>query len=151
MKMTVAPWTAQFTTLLSLRAPLLPFGFITPPQAVLPPGAIAEYSITFPGFEESQMRISHFTLVFWDSSKSAPPGWRGMRRLLLDDLTGDTSARARDIKRKGVQVASAFRFVTETRTASVWFRTDVMRSMMEGGGGRCISEDGYLGEGRRGV
>ncbi|KAB5529051.1 tetratricopeptide [Coniochaeta sp. 2T2.1] len=132
MKMTVAPWTAQFTTLLSLWTSLLPFGFVAPPQSVVPPAGIAGYSITFPKFEEAQMRIPHFALVFWDSSKCAPPGGRGMRRMLLDDETGDTSDRAREIKRKGVHVASAFKFVTERRTASVWFRTDVMRLMMDG-------------------
>jgi hypothetical protein len=132
IKMTIAPWRAEFTTLLCIWSPLLPFGFIAPPGAVTLPNGIAEYSVSFPKFLDEQMRIPHFVLLFWDSKAGEIPGMRRMRRFLLDDEMGDTSEWARDTKRRGVHVFSAFKFVTETRTASVWCRTDTMREMMNG-------------------
>ncbi|KAH8904162.1 hypothetical protein BR93DRAFT_971230 [Coniochaeta sp. PMI_546] len=132
IKMTVAPWRAEFTTLLSIWGRLLPFGFIAPPGALAQPRGIAEYSVSFPKFLEEQTRIPHFVLLFWDSQAGDIPGMGRMRRFLLDDEAGDTSERARDIKHRGVHVFSTFEFVTDTRTASFWCRADTMREMMGG-------------------
>lgn len=132
IKMTVAPWRVEFTTLLSIWGRLLPFGFIAPPGALAQSRDIAEYSVSFPKFFEEQTRIPHFVLLFWDFQAGEIPGMGRMRRFLLDDEAGDTSERVRDMKRRSVHVFSTFKFVTDTRTASFWCRADTMREMMGG-------------------
>lgn len=47
-KMSISPWRAEFTTLLSIGRRLLPFGVITPKGTLVPLTEIWEYQITFP-------------------------------------------------------------------------------------------------------
>lgn len=133
IKMTIAPWKAEFTTLLSIWSRLLPFGFIAPPGAVTQPRHIAEYSVCFPNFTEDELRIPDFVLLFWDPKVGEIPGTGRMRRILLDDEMGETSEAAKNAKRRGVHVFSTFKFVTDSRTASFWCRSDTMQEMTRGG------------------
>lgn len=132
LKMTVAPWTAEFTTLLSIWSRLMPFGFTAAPSALVAPGDISEYTVRFPEFHELQMRIPHFELVFRNLALVNAFSVLDFRRLLLDDEKGDTSDAAKKKKREGFHIVSAFKYVTDTRTASFWCRADVIRQMMDG-------------------
>lgn len=129
-KMMVAPWRAEFTTLLTIWSRLLPFSFIASPKTLVAPTEIAEYTVTFPAFNDYQLRVLHFMLLFWDASQGdVPPS---MNRILRDDEKGDTSASARRIKRNAIHVFQAFQYVTDTRTASFWSRIDLIHAMKEG-------------------
>lgn len=132
-KMSVAPWRAEFTTLLSVWSRLLPFGFVAPPGALVGPRDVAEYSVEFPAFEEEQVRVPHFVLVFWDSKyRTQIPNGRGMRRALLDDETVETVGGLTDLGRRSIRVVSVFKYVPAARMASWWCRADVMREMTDG-------------------
>ncbi|KAK3989044.1 tetratricopeptide [Cladorrhinum sp. PSN332] len=131
-KMTVAPWRADFTTALGVWSRLLPFGFVAPPAppaSIAGPGDVGEYSVSFPSFDDSSLRVLHFVLVFWDSTKGGPPARHGMRRLLLDDETGDRSELGAEKRKSAVHVFSSFHYETKSRTARWWCRMDVMKSL----------------------
>ncbi|KUI63016.1 TPR repeat-containing protein associated with Hsp90 [Cytospora mali] len=129
-KMVVAPWRTEFTTLLSIWRRLLPFGVISPKKTLVPLSEILEYQVSFPLFQQDQLRIPHFALVFWNTECGQPP--QDIRSLLLDDEVGDTSASASQIRNQGVHIVTTFRFVTHTRTASFWMRKDVIENMKAG-------------------
>ncbi|ROW07056.1 hypothetical protein VPNG_06673 [Cytospora leucostoma] len=129
-KMSVAPWRAEFTTLLSIWRRLLPFGVITPKDVLVPLSDVVEYQVTFPIFREDQIRLPHFTLVFWNTQLGRPPV--NIRSLILDDEEGTTSESAAKTRDQGVHVVTTFRFVTHTRTASFWLRRDVVDAMQAG-------------------
>ena len=149
-KMSVAPWLVNFTTLLSIWAPLLPFGLGgLQPKTITPPTDMALYSVTFPPFVAIEILRPHFELVFWDYSNArilkttssmeqmAQKGGSGgfLRSLLADDETGDVSSHGREFRNgDGVQMFSTFRYVTATRTASFWCSKEWARSMKESGG-----------------
>jgi hypothetical protein len=129
-KMAVAPWQAEFSTLLAVWSRLLPFSFIASPNTLVAPTEIAEYTVTFPAFRDSHLRVPHFMLLFWDASQGdIPPS---IDRILRDDEKGDTSTSARRIKRKAIHIFQAFQYVRDTRTASFWSRSDLIRAMKEG-------------------
>ncbi|KAK7741805.1 hypothetical protein SLS53_004869 [Cytospora paraplurivora] len=128
-KISVAPWRAEFTTLLSIWRRILPFGVISPKDALVPLSDIVEYQVTFPMFREDQIRLPHFSLVFWNTNFGGPPV--NIRSLLLND-EGTTSESAAEVRDQGVHVVTTFRFVTHTRTASFWMRRDVMEAMQAG-------------------
>lgn len=136
LEMIIAPWRAEFTTILSIWSRLLPFGFIAPPGAVVPPAEIAEFSVTFPVFEdkETQLRVPHFVLLFWNAADGdAPPYDGSISHILRDDETGDRSALTRELKSEAMNIFTAMKFVTATRTASFWCRTDVIQRMRDEG------------------
>ncbi|ROV89746.1 hypothetical protein VSDG_08634 [Cytospora chrysosperma] len=128
--MSVVPWRAEFTTLLSIWRRLLPFGVITPKHALVPLTEIVEYQVSFPIFREERLRLPHFTLVFWDTQCGQTP--RDMRGLLMDEEEGDMFPSAKKTRNQGVHIVSAFRFVTHTRTASFWMRRDAVEDMKTG-------------------
>lgn len=101
----VAPWRAEFTTLLSIWARLLPFGCVAPPGALVRPGGIVEYSVAFPPFAEEQVRVPHFVLVFWHSSARQVPRGRSIRAL----LAGEEAGGMRSAPGSCVHVFSVFR------------------------------------------
>ncbi|KAK4226323.1 hypothetical protein QBC38DRAFT_546118 [Podospora fimiseda] len=138
-KMTVAPWRADFTTALAIWSRLLPFGFMAslePLASISGPEAVGEYSISFPDFAEDSLRLLHFVLVFWGSNKGkrGPPTWGCMRKLLLDDETGDSSELAAERRRSGVHVFSFFQYESKTRRVRWWCRMDVIKALMGDGG-----------------
>ncbi|KAK1752247.1 tetratricopeptide [Echria macrotheca] len=132
MAMTVAPWVAQFTTLVSIWSPLMPFGCIAPPGVLVSAAEIGEFSVSFRPFTEDMPRAPHFVLVFWNGALRAIPGYDELRRFLRDDEQGDKTPTAARIRREGVHVINTMKYVTATFTASFWCRKDVMRSMSEG-------------------
>jgi hypothetical protein len=53
---------------------------------------------------------------------------------LRDDESADRSALSREIRRDFVHVFTAMKYVSATRTASFWSRTDVIQKMKDDGG-----------------
>lgn len=133
-QMSVAAWTAEFTTLLGIWRGLMPFGFgfssgtaKDASSASVHPTDVYEYSVVFSDFEAGigcPLRVPHFTLVFCKGKSRAKFAGR-LRETLLDDEVGDVSARAKGTREKGVHVVTTFTYVTDTRIASFWMRRDV--------------------------
>ncbi|KAK4197909.1 tetratricopeptide [Triangularia verruculosa] len=134
-KMTVTPWRADFTTTLGVWSRLLRFGFVAPPSSIVGPGDVGEYSVSFPPFGKRFLLKPHFVILFWDTAKATPPAGEAMRRLLLDDETGNRSEVAAERRKSAVHVFSSFHYVENTRTARWWCRTDVMKSLTGDGSG----------------
>ncbi|OIW25576.1 hypothetical protein CONLIGDRAFT_621388 [Coniochaeta ligniaria NRRL 30616] len=129
-KMTVDPWRAEFTTLLSIWSRLMPFAFLVPPRALVAPADIAEFSVSFPAFKAKDARLPHFVLLFWDSSNGdALLGDLILRDFLRGDGHGYESLSAEKIRRHSIHIFSAVKYVTATRTATFWCRRDLMRMM----------------------
>lgn len=124
-QMSVAAWRAEFTTLLGIWRRLIPFGFSMAKGASVYPTEVYEYSIVFPDFrvKRALLRVPHFTLVFYKGNSSTLAGT--LRETLLDDEVGHGSAKAKDIRERGVHIVTSFTYVTDTRTASFWMRRDV--------------------------
>jgi hypothetical protein len=131
-ELTVVPWTAQFTTLLSIWSQLMPFGLITSPGNLVSPTDIAEFTVDFPPFIDTYLRTPHFVLVFLsdDVAPGLPSGdlWYFLRHdegmagwevLLLDEC---------------VHVFNTIKFASATQTASFWCRTDFMQKIKDEGG-----------------
>lgn len=122
----VAPWTAEFTTLLGIWTRLMPFGFAVALGASVGPDQVHCCSVTFPAFTlppSTRLRVPHFVLVFYKASLGPVP--QNLRKVLLDDEMGDASGRAKETRTEGVHVVTTFSYVTDTRTASFWMRRDV--------------------------
>jgi hypothetical protein len=130
LEISVNPWKAEFSTLLSIWNRLLGFGIIASPGTLLSPDNICEYAVTFPAFSHPQLLCPHFMLVFWNASEGKPP--REIRRLLLDDEMGDRSTATKGLREKAVHCFTTFRYVTDTRIATFWCRKDVMDALAAG-------------------
>ncbi|KAJ3534692.1 hypothetical protein NM208_g7439 [Fusarium decemcellulare] len=70
-RISVQPWAAEFTTLLSIWRRLLPFGVDSLSGTLVPPGTIFQYTITFPPFPAKHEGVPHFILVFWNTEGTA--------------------------------------------------------------------------------
>ncbi|KAI3391944.1 hypothetical protein diail_6590 [Diaporthe ilicicola] len=130
--MSVAPWMAEFTTLLGIWRGLMPFGFAVASGAHVTPADVYEYSVTFPDFreEDARFRVPHFVLVF-ENTELGKTG-QSLRKTLLDDEAGDNSERAKKARAEGLHVVATFKYVTDTRTASFWMRQDVADELCRG-------------------
>ena len=124
--MCVAPWKAEFTTLLNLWRPLLPFGFTVPKGAALSANDICKCSIAFPKPYSSSHVQPHTMIMFWDMSQGELIDGSRFRGMLLDDEVGDSSSSAKLARSQGLHVVTTFKYVTKTRTASFWLRRDVV-------------------------
>ncbi|KAK5656582.1 hypothetical protein OQA88_4561 [Cercophora sp. LCS_1] len=132
LKMAAAPWRTEFTTLLSIWSRLMPFGLIAPPTALVPLAEIGEYTVSFPAFCEAGLRVPHFVLAFWIEEDAPPLPQNRLLEAMRDDDKADKSALSKEIRRKSVHVFGAVRYVTATRTASFWSRTDIMNKLQGG-------------------
>lgn len=122
----IGPWTADFTTSLSLWRGLLPFGIAPPKGTLVSLGEIEEYSITFQRFLTGKAQnFPHFALVFWDTRAAEPPA--DLREALLKEAERSVAGEA---SRKA-HVVTTFKFVTNVKEASFWMRSDIAKQVLE--------------------
>ncbi|CAJ2505394.1 Uu.00g127880.m01.CDS01 [Anthostomella pinea] len=129
--MSVKPWAAEFSTLVTLWRELLPFGLL---YGGLPAyESVTEYSIKFPEVHGFGLHVTHFMPMFWNQNAFGRPaqGPEGSRSLLLDDEEGDTSDNAKKIRQEAVRVMTTFDWKMDTRTITFWLRDDVMEQMID--------------------
>lgn len=131
-QITVAPWVAEFTTLVGIWRGLVPFGFVVANGAQVTLADVFEYSVTFPDFNcpRDQLRIPHFVLIFYNTDLGKMP--QSIRSTLLDDEVGDNSEKAKKARAEGLHVVTTFKYVTDTRTATFWMRQDVADELRQG-------------------
>ncbi|KAG8417355.1 hypothetical protein J3458_004865 [Metarhizium acridum] len=133
-EISVQPWVAEFTTLLSIWRRLLPFGIDSSLSGSLVPlETIHQYSITFPPFPAINDARPHFNLVFWNTEVgNMAERLYSIYSLLDGSGGGDNSKSARNIREKGIVCVTTFRFITASRTAEFWMRADEMERMRAG-------------------
>ncbi|KAK3341938.1 hypothetical protein B0T25DRAFT_559628 [Lasiosphaeria hispida] len=119
----ISPWRAEFTTLLSIWSPLMPFGFIATPGAMVSPADVAEFTVSFTTVEKIKLRVPHFVLLFWKSSEGKVPSGNTLWSMLREGKT----------RHDCLHIFTVMTYVTATQTASFWCRDDVMRRMKSGG------------------
>ncbi|KAI1499416.1 hypothetical protein F5X99DRAFT_389871 [Biscogniauxia marginata] len=124
----IQPWTAEFTTLVTMWSIADRLGLVAPRKLLPAPGSIRQYSVTFPPFRAADLSVPHFAMVFWNTQKYGEPPER-LRTLLLDDEKGDTTTSAAKIRADGTVVLSTLGWVSETYTASFWLRSDTAEAM----------------------
>ncbi|KAL1882911.1 hypothetical protein Daus18300_000549 [Diaporthe australafricana] len=131
-QMSVAPWAAEFSTLVSIWRGLMPFGFTVANGAQVSLADIYEYTVTFQDFrgKNLRLRVPHFILVFYNTELGKMP--QSLRNTLLDDEVGDKSEQAKKARAEGLHVVATFTYVTDTRTASFWMRRDVADELCRG-------------------
>ncbi|KAI1412419.1 hypothetical protein F5Y13DRAFT_200068 [Hypoxylon sp. FL1857] len=127
----VKPWAAEFSTLITQWRALLPFAVVAQSEMLPLPETIVEYSIRLfwlpPG--DDVLDVPHFMLVFWNQRKYGEPV-QDIYRLLLDDEEGDRTTSARKIRADGIKIVSTFNWVSDARMATFWLRSDVMDMMI---------------------
>lgn len=124
----IQPWVAEFTTLLSIWRRLLPFGIDSLGGTLVPLDSIYEYSITFPPFPPEHERIPHFSLVFVNTAVG-----NTMRpESFYDYLSGTSSVSDISLRDKATVCVTAFQYTTASRTAVFWMRSDKMKQMAAG-------------------
>ncbi|KJZ68139.1 hypothetical protein HIM_12472 [Hirsutella minnesotensis 3608] len=132
-EISVQPWVAEFTTLLSIWRRLLPFGVDSLGGTLVPLETIHQYIITFPPFPAKHERVPHFILLFWNTEvgyTAKPPA--SIWGLLQDGGERGNQVSARDIREKGIICVTAFHYTTASRTAAFWMRADQMEKMVAG-------------------
>lgn len=131
-QMSVAPWTAEFSTLVGIWTGLMPFGFAVANGSQVTLADVYEYSVTFPDFggKDLRLRVPHFVLVFYNTELGKMP--QSLRNTLLDDEVGDKSEQAQEARAAGLHVVATFRYVTDTMAASFWMRRDVADEVCRG-------------------
>ncbi len=133
--MITTPWHAEFTTMLSIWNQLLPFGGIFPPNSLVSPSEIGEYTVRFPDVKRERMRVPHFVLVFWNAEQAMlPEDEEGFLWVLLSEDKDDPMLdAARGFKDALVHIVTAMTYVAATKTASFWYRSDAIEFMKSGG------------------
>ncbi|KAK7757410.1 hypothetical protein SLS62_000422 [Diatrype stigma] len=126
--MSMAPWVAEFTTLVAVWQAFLPFGLLT--KTPLPAlDGVAKYTFNPPKFHARDLHVPHFMLVFWNQKGFGQPP-RNLRPILLDDETGESSGRAKKIRTEAVHALTTFNWSTRLNTATFWLRVDVVNRMI---------------------
>ncbi|KAI1381366.1 hypothetical protein F4677DRAFT_440580 [Hypoxylon crocopeplum] len=126
----VEPWAAEFTTLVTLWRGLLPFAAVVPSKILPSLEIINEYSVRIPFSPAGVLNVPHFMLVFWNHGKYGSPP-ENLRPLLLDDEKGHRERAARKIRSDGIKVLSTIKWVMKEKTATFWMRSDVMDLMLK--------------------
>ncbi|KAM0322180.1 hypothetical protein ACHAQA_009670 [Verticillium albo-atrum] len=135
-RVNVGPWIAEFTTLLALWIPLLPFQFVPTVLGLLPPlDDIAEYEIEMNEGnwgEGLHNGTPHNVLVLWDLSKHARPmNWSVSRDVFLQEKPSSNPPT--------VHMITTWKWVAAISTASFWIRQDVMDGLIAQGNGEAWS------------
>ena len=130
-KITLRPWTAEYTTLLSLWRRILPFGIMPPKQSLVQLKEIIQCSITFPDFDRRGGRSQQFILVFWNT-EALGHGSLEFPQLIQDDEQGDISTTASRFRDTGIHIITTWKYVTNTGTASFWMRQDLIIELLQG-------------------
>ncbi|KAH6685757.1 hypothetical protein F5X68DRAFT_240974 [Plectosphaerella plurivora] len=127
-RISLGPWKAEFTTLLGSWRRLLGFGIVAPrlPAA----DAVMECAVAFPEFPHEVGRVPHFVVAFIRNDVVESLGSLHLPEMIQDDEQGDASPGAKTFRETGCHLVTAFRYVTDTRTATLWMREDVAAEMM---------------------
>ncbi|KAI1820128.1 hypothetical protein F4861DRAFT_88847 [Xylaria intraflava] len=146
--MSVRPFAIEFRMLLSIWRRLLPFGLPDQgkPENQLPAlEKIRQYRVRFEITEQTweQLAMPSFILVLWNHTVNGQVSAQtSLRALLLDDESIGSKPFLKQMMQKAghgrpesectVHVVSTLTWEFETKTASFWFPSNVIESMISG-------------------
>ncbi|RSH90475.1 hypothetical protein EHS25_001080 [Saitozyma podzolica] len=132
----VAPFVAEFRTLLAMWEPLLGFPMVdaNDDKLLLPRReAIRNFTIKLPPNTGERMHWNPAVFVLVLKARSSEVAGGDMRRL-LDDRTGDSSPAAANSRMEPrIHVVSAFTRKADATTATFWMDTGVMDGLIADG------------------
>jgi hypothetical protein len=129
-KLCLKPFMAEFKTQLAIWRRLLPFGLNLSHETLPDLKTIREFRITFLPFYPTYTESPHFILVLKNKRYEVD---NDLRRVLLDDETGDMSITAVEMRSEpGIHVISTFKWETETATATFWLEEGIMNETQKG-------------------
>ncbi|KAK4956504.1 hypothetical protein LTR10_006030 [Elasticomyces elasticus] len=128
IEQSVAPFVAEFQTLVSMWQFALPFGLTA--STVPDVGTIRQYRMDFKDVQEYAGNTPVFVLAFCETRLIPPEPW--LRPYLLSDEKSDSSPQAKKVREKGLHIVSTWKWTKATKTATFWLRSDVMERMRQG-------------------
>ncbi|KAK3641500.1 hypothetical protein LTR56_011314 [Elasticomyces elasticus] len=128
IEQSVAPFVAEFQTLVSMWQFALPFGLTS--SAVPDVGTILHYRVDFKDVQEYAGDTAVFVLAFCETRLVPPQPW--LRQYLTNDEKSDSSPQAKKVREEGLHIVSTWKWTKTTRTATFWLRSDVMERMRQG-------------------
>lgn len=142
-RISLVPWRAEFTTLLGIWRPLLPFGILIPrsgPDRGLPGlKEICHCSVAFPTLFTGTIvnfsrKSKHYMLVFLNAKATGVQEVEGSLYSFLltpDDGCVD-SPLGLGIRGGGVHIITTFTFDARKKMAELWMRDDVVAELKSG-------------------
>ncbi|KAI6274397.1 hypothetical protein MCOR31_006448 [Pyricularia oryzae] len=142
-RISLVPWRAEFTTLLGIWRPLLPFGILIPrsgPDRGLPGlKEICHCSVAFPTLFTGTIvnfsrKSKHYMLVFLNAKATSVQEVEGSLYSFLltpDDGCVD-SPLGLGIRGGGVHIITTFTFDARKKMAEFWMRDDVVAELKSG-------------------
>ena len=123
----VAPFTAELSTLAAMWQRLLPFGILS--RHIAPVETLKKYSITFAKVSQEVDAYPLFVLVFHKGDTVPVSHASSMRSLLLGDENGSKEHDHKEFRERRVSVVSTWTWDRASRTATAWLREDEMLRM----------------------
>jgi hypothetical protein len=137
MTQSVAPFTAELSTLVAMWQLLLTFCILS--SYIAPVQTLKRYTLTFKKVSQEGINRPHFILVFY---KDAPPSHSihdvNIRSVLLSDEHGINEHGLEQFRDQRVNIFSTWAWHEESRTATFWLRGDEMQRMKDGGWKVCM-------------
>ena len=127
----VAPFTAELSTLAAMWQRLLPFGILS--RHIAPVETLKKYSITFAKVSQEVDAYPLFVLVFHKGDTVPVSHASSMRSLLLGDENGSKEHDHKEFRERRVSVVSTWTWDRASRTATAWLREDEMLRMRREG------------------
>jgi hypothetical protein len=132
----VAPFTAELSTLAAMWQRLLPFGILS--RHIAPVEAVKKYSITFAKVSQEVDAYPLFILVFHKGGTVPVDHVSNMRSLLFGDENGSKEHDHKEFRENRVSVVSTWTWDRASRTATFWLRGDEMLRMRQEGWKVCV-------------
>jgi hypothetical protein len=132
----VAPFTAELSTLAAMWQLLLPFGMLS--RHIAPVESLRKYTIAFAKVSQEVDAYPLFILVFHKGTAIPVSHELNMRGILLSDEDGSEEHDHREFRERRVNILSTWTWHRDSRTAMFWLREDEMRRMKEEGWQVCI-------------
>ncbi|KAI9149886.1 hypothetical protein HJFPF1_09632 [Paramyrothecium foliicola] len=129
-EISIQPWKAELTTLMSIWSHLLSFGIIMASGTLMPLSEISEYNVTFPDFSTINSNLPHFMLAFWNVDGGHGRGLpKDVRRFLMQQYVSPPDVR---VEHESIHCVTSFKYDAHSDSATFWMRDDVVHQMKAG-------------------
>lgn len=147
----VAPFTAELSTLAAMWQPLLPFGMLS--RNIAPVETLRKYTITFAKVSQEVNAYPLFILNFHKGTTVPSSNINNLRSILLSDELGSNDHDHKQFREQRINILSTWTWHQASRTATFWLREDEMQRMKDEGWKVCIfrSDNWKLQSGSRSV
>ncbi len=130
LEQSVAPFTAELSTLTSMWQFALPFGLTT--SSIPTVDMIRRYQVKFDvvgDAADSAATMPSFVLAFFSEMHFVRQ--ESLRSILLSDEKADSTAQGKKMREEGLHILTTWSWAKGERMASFWLRKDVMDRMLQ--------------------